>query len=352
VAYGRRRRKKSHFMSWVVVLAIAAGGGWWWYKYRYLPKTAPAAITQGQTTTQPHSTMTMIPPGGLTPPLEAPAAEPPSSQPATTRPAAAGLVQAIPMAPVDVPPTDQVEAVFQAGMEAWQSGDVLTARNQLNRVLHSDITSERQDQIRGILTQIAEKTLFSPEVFRDDPLVTDYLVVSGDSFNKIARQYNTTEQLIARINGAANTHFVRAGRRLKVINGPFHVTVRKAAHAMHVYLQNVYVCSYKVALGTDGSTPTGKWKVTDRLTRPTWTNPRTGQRIAADDPQNPLGKYWIALEGIEGKAMGQSGYGIHGTIDENSIGTDASMGCVRMANNDIEVVYSLLVPGSTVTVTD
>lgn len=219
-------------------------------------------------------------------------------------------------------------------------------------MLHAEITAERQNQVREVLNQIAEKTIFSQEIFRDDPLVTDHVVLSGDSFNRIAKQYKTTEQLLSQVNGAANTSFVRAGRRLKVINGPFHATVSKSAHAMHVYLQNVYVRTYKVALGADGSTPTGKWVVNDRLTRPTWTNPRTGQRISADDPQNPLGKYWIALQGLDGKALGQSGYGIHGTIDENSIGTDASMGCVRMANKDIEVVYSLLVPGSTVTVAD
>jgi lipoprotein-anchoring transpeptidase ErfK/SrfK len=336
---------------WLLVLAIVAGGGWYWQqqkKKKQAEARKPAA--GGPAASQPYTSM--VPPGGvLTPPIEAPTSGPATSQPVMTRPSN-GTVQPILMAAVDVPPADQVEAVFQAGMQAWQGGNLLTARDQLNRVLHAEITAERQNQVRDILSQISEKTIFSTVFLKDDPLVTEYQVRSGDSFNRIAKQYKTTEQLISQINGAANTHFVRAGVLLKVINGPFHAAVSKSAHVMHIYLQNVYVRSYKVALGADGSTPTGKWVVNDRLTNPTWTNPRTGQRVPADDPQNPLGKYWIALQGIEGKALGQSGYGIHGTIDENSIGTDASMGCVRMANKDIEVVYTLLVPGSTVTVTD
>ena len=64
--------------------------------------------------------------------------------------------------------------------------------------------------------------------------------------------------------------------------------------------------------------------------------------MEADDPQNPLGEFWIGLEGMDGHALGQQSYGIHGTIDPDSIGKQRSMGCVRMANEDIEVVWELL----------
>jgi lipoprotein-anchoring transpeptidase ErfK/SrfK len=65
--------------------------------------------------------------------------------------------------------------------------------------------------------------------------------------------------------------------------------------------------------------------------------------IAADDPTNPLGERWIPLEGIEGEAVGQQSYGIHGTIEADSIGRNRSMGCIRLTNADVEVLYDLLV---------
>jgi len=353
VAYGRRRRRKSRFLSRFIILLLIAGGGYYAYVKYYKKPAAPAPEA---TATAPAGSQ-MQPPGGvvLTPPLEEPpggaAESQPTSQPTASRPFGV-TVEPFVMEPVAVPAPDQVATVYQEGMQAWQAGDLLKARDALNRVLHAAIPAERQAQIREILNQVAEKTIFSLDLLPGETLAEDYVVQQGDTTQRIGRQYKVTEELISQVNGGMNKNVIRAGRRLKVVNGPFHATVIKSTFEMHLYLQNVYVRTYKVALGADNSTPTGKWVVSDRLTNPTWTNPRTGQRIAANDPQNPLGEYWIALEGIDGRALGQSGYGIHGTIDDSSIGTQASMGCVRLSSKDIEVVYAVLVPGSTVTITD
>ena len=73
--------------------------------------------------------------------------------------------------------------------------------------------------------------------------------------------------------------------------------------------------------------------------------------MAADDPKNPLGERWIGLTGIEGSAVGQERYGIHGTIEPESIGKNTSMGCIRMRNEDVEFLYRCLIEKhSTVTV--
>ncbi len=39
------------------------------------------------------------------------------------------------------------------------------------------------------------------------------------------------------------------------------------------------------------------------------------------------------------------GYGIHGTVEPDSIGKDMSMGCVRLLPGEIEAVWELLVDG-------
>ena len=77
---------------------------------------------------------------------------------------------------------------------------------------------------------------------------------------------------------------------------------------------------------------------------------RTGI-ISADDPENPLAERWIGLEGVAGEALRQQRYGIHGTIEPETIGQNSSMGCIRMFNEDVEALYTYLVTKhSTVTV--
>ena len=63
--------------------------------------------------------------------------------------------------------------------------------------------------------------------------------------------------------------------------------------------------------------------------------------ISGDDPANPLGERWIDL--------GES-YGIHGTIDPDTIGKAASRGCIRMRAKDVIEVYDFLVKGSEVVI--
>ncbi|MEE8046600.1 MAG: L,D-transpeptidase, partial [Dehalococcoidia bacterium] len=48
-------------------------------------------------------------------------------------------------------------------------------------------------------------------------------------------------------------------------------------------------------------------------------------------------------QGVEAHNRDFSGYGIHGTIDPDSIGRQSSMGCIRMRPEHVEIVYEVLV---------
>jgi L,D-transpeptidase ErfK/SrfK len=61
--------------------------------------------------------------------------------------------------------------------------------------------------------------------------------------------------------------------------------------------------------------------------------------VEPDDPENPLGEYWIGLG---------NHIGIHGTNDSGTIGKAASRGCIHLGDDDIVEVFSLLSPGSKV----
>jgi lipoprotein-anchoring transpeptidase ErfK/SrfK len=100
-----------------------------------------------------------------------------------------------------------------------------------------------------------------------------------------------------------------------------------------------------VGLGEFGSTPTGSFVVRpqSKLINPVWTNPRTGEYFGADNPENPIGEHWIGLDPADDASASFTQYGLHGTIDPGSIGQEKSMGCVRLAAPDIELLYGLLV---------
>ena len=51
----------------------------------------------------------------------------------------------------------------------------------------------------------------------------------------------------------------------------------------------------------------------------------------------------MGLEGIDGDAVGQFGYGVHGTIEPASMGKSVSDGCVRMLAKDVVELYDLVV---------
>jgi lipoprotein-anchoring transpeptidase ErfK/SrfK len=128
-----------------------------------------------------------------------------------------------------------------------------------------------------------------------------------------------------------------------LIRGPFRAVVDSKNFGMDVYLGSTYVRHYRVGLGVDDSTPRGTWQVSTKLVNPTYYPPRGGDILAADNPNNPLGERWIGLDGVGGEAFGQQRYGIHGTIEPDSIGTNSSLGCIRMFNEDVEALYSYLI---------
>jgi lipoprotein-anchoring transpeptidase ErfK/SrfK len=48
----------------------------------------------------------------------------------------------------------------------------------------------------------------------------------------------------------------------------------------------------------------------------------------------------------------KAGFGIHGTVEPETLGTQASQGCVRMHNDAVAEVFMLFPRGTIVTVRD
>jgi len=102
-------------------------------------------------------------------------------------------------------------------------------------------------------------------------------------------------------------------------------------------------------------TPQGVMKVQGKQKNPVWAKPdwafiEEGLPIppaghASRFESGTLGAYKLNLANLNGKS---DGYMIHGTIYKRFMGQNVTHGCVRLGDEDLEVVFNTLVIGSKV----
>lgn len=198
---------------------------------------------------------------------------------------------------------------------------------------------ERRDRMQQRLDELTEFLIFSR---RPGPHSVQHTIQPGDTLGKLAAKYNCPQKLIQKINGITNPNLIRIGDRLKVIVGTIEIHVRKKEFTLTVTLEGKFLRHHLVGIGGDDLTPVGEFKVKDKIDNPTWFD--RGRVIPAGDPENILGTVWIGFEATEEVR----GIGIHGTTEPETIGTEASAGCIRMHNKDVEDLVILIPRGTPV----
>ena len=380
--YGSRRPSRNASRMMILGLSALVGVGAFFYLKNLKSSrgddageaVAPAAGTEATRVAaarevRPPSGALLAPGNPATKPVAKPVAQGTVGKPAAAKAAAtAEVAKAAAQPPTPVPTPLQAPAPVQAsatsnlppdrlvaeGRVKQASGDLVGARAAMNEALHSSRLSEGDAAaIRGALVEINRKLVFSPQRFAADPHVDAVTVQSAREMVISAKQHAIPWESVCRINGVSDRK-LRPGQTLKVPNGPFHAVVDKSDFRLDIYLGALpgesgalFITSLPVGLGMDDSTPTGLWSVTPggKTRNPHWTNPRTNETFEGNDPKNPLGGYWIALRGEDGEAVGKTSYGIHGTIEPESVGRQASMGCVRLRQEDVALLYDLLTDG-------
>ena len=234
---------------------------------------------------------------------------------------------------------------YHQGAAAMAKRDYLAARQLLSKAVKQGLNPPQEKTARDYINQASDQWLFSANVYDEDPLCSRYQVTAGDRLVVIANRMGVPYQLLMKINKITDAKRLRAGESIKVVKGPFHAVVDRSAFQLTVYLGDILVRTYPVGLGMPGrQTPTGKWrvKVGKKQINPAWTDVETNIHYYPNDPENPLGERWIGLEGLSGQAKGRVGFGIHGTIKPEEIGSAASRGCIRLLNKDIIELYDML----------
>jgi lipoprotein-anchoring transpeptidase ErfK/SrfK len=129
-----------------------------------------------------------------------------------------------------------------------------------------------------------------------------------------------------------------------------HVGVKD--EMLEVLIDGKVAAAFPVTVGSQQTaSPIGNWTVKAIAKMPNFRyDPlmlNKGERsshahLLPPGPNNPVGVLWIALN--------KKGIGIHGTEDPDSIGRNASHGCIRLANWDVVKLAALVKPGVPVTV--
>lgn len=219
------------------------------------------------------------------------------------------------------------------------SSDLVGLKNTYQKLINDFSNHKEVSAWQKKLDQINIKIIFSPQVM--PPLSQEYEIKPLDTLAKIAKDFNTTVELLKKSNNLSSDR-INPGKKLKVWIGKFNVLVDKSQNTLVLKSDEEIIKTYNVATGLNNSTPVGAFKIVNKLVNPTWY--KSGAVVPASSPENILGTRWLGFD-IEG-------YGIHGTTEPLSIGKQATAGCVRMLNNEVEELYALLPAGTVVTVVD
>ncbi|MCL9761813.1 L,D-transpeptidase [Frankia sp. AiPa1] len=122
----------------------------------------------------------------------------------------------------------------------------------------------------------------------------------------------------------------------------FALAVDRTAHRLTVTRDGRTITRLPVGIGTGNTpTPSGRFYLTELL-RPA-------------DPGGPWGPYAFGLSGFSDVITTFNGgggiIGLHGTNRPDLVGTDASLGCIRLRNADIAELAGMVPVGTPIVIT-
>lgn len=249
------------------------------------------------------------------------------------------------------------ENVRQAIAE-YQRQNGLAVDGQLTQALFDHLVAgSSQDVVsRYVLTSEDVAGPFTPSIPRDLASQAELERLGYRSVSEmLAERFHMDEQFLLALNPGAD--FSRAGSEIYVTNPRRPAILRQVArievdageHAVRAYAEDGSLLAfYPATIGSiENPSPTGRMTVNGVAPAPTYTyDPRrvdyagdsiTERLLIAAGPNNPVGTTWIDLS--------EDTYGIHGTPNPDIVGKNASNGCVRLTNWDVQHLAAAVRPG-------
>jgi lipoprotein-anchoring transpeptidase ErfK/SrfK len=231
-----------------------------------------------------------------------------------------------------------VSTLYNQAKETQAQGNLLEARSLYQQLIANFPNSGEVANWQKKSDDLNIRLLFSPTL---TPKSIPYEIKPQDTLSKIAREFKTTVDLLKKSNNISD-YRILPGRKIKVWIAPFSAVVDKSQNILILKADEEIIKTYVVSTGINNCTPTGTFKIINKLTHPTWF--KAGAVVAPGSPENVLGTRWLGFD--------LTGYGIHGTNEPQSLGRQITQGCVRMSNSDIEELYTIVPEGTEVTVVD
>ena len=233
------------------------------------------------------------------------------------------------------PPKSSDTQLLAQAREAKENQNFAQARKLALELLSQSQHPRSRRSAEDLLSEMATALAFTRIPL---PEKVDITIKSGDTLGELAKKHKTTVELIRKSNSLKGS-LIRVGDRLRILSGKWTITVSKSKNDLALYLNGQFFKRYSVGTGAHGMTPVGDFEVNDRIAQPTWWR-GDGKAIPYGHPENLLGTHWLSLN--------VRGYGIHGTWEPESIGKQASAGCVRMLNEEVEELFAIVPLGTQV----
>lgn len=230
------------------------------------------------------------------------------------------------------------DAVFELATLLKKQNKLDSALKTLQTIIKNYPDSDILDKVQQEIGNVNIALLFSP---KESSYTTTYTVKPGDSLASIAKKFNTTVELIKKANNLKKS-VIRPFDNLILTKVKFSIVIDKSKNTLTLKADEKVVKIYPVGTGKHNKTPIGTFKVTNKLVDPPWYS-KEGL-IPPGDKRNLLGTRWLGIN--------VPSYGIHGTTQPETIGSQSSQGCVRMLNKNVEELYSIVPEGTEVVIID